>query len=243
MATKPKKTQPRTPEVRQERDYFQTPNYAVDLLVPYLPKYKTVWECAAGDGKIARRLIHHGFSVFSSDIVGDDPINFLTDAPLFGYDIIVTNPAFSIKKLFFDKCIEYGKPFALLVPADRNQWILEAIRKHGAQWLTPTRRIDYLTPNILDRVWKGETSRAIMKHFFLSPKDFSARYKTFEDIPADLVEAHSCHKYDHISAVPLILLARYSASQFHSSWLTIGLNLPYQETIVDLSVREKQTNI
>jgi len=78
MGSKIKKTQFEQPEAPQGRDLFQTPNYAVDLLVPFIPKNKVIWECAAGLGKISNRLGYHGFNVISTDINHEfEYLNFL----------------------------------------------------------------------------------------------------------------------------------------------------------------------
>ena len=144
---KPKKNQPETPSNLQERDFFQTPNYATDLIIPYLPD-GIVWECASGKGKIANRLNRQ---VVKSDIENVESIdyraNFLTwDKPSFHFDLIVTNPPFSLKRKFYGKCRSHNVPFALLIPVDFCGWILRSMMDERAQWLIPTRRIDYITP-------------------------------------------------------------------------------------------------
>lgn len=179
---KPKRTQPKDARKEQRRDLFQTPDYATDLIVPYLRG--VIWECAAGQGYMQRRLISHGFSVIGTDI--QDGFNFLAEKQPAGFDMIVTNPPYSLKEEFFKRCMSYGKPFALLIPADLCAWILREMDR-GAQWLVPTRRIDYITPS-------GKQG-----------KD--------------------------------------SAAQFHSGWLTVGLNLPKQIAIVELENGVKRGNI
>jgi hypothetical protein len=157
MPRKPKTTQPKTPDKIQGRDFFQTPNYAVDLLVPFIPKVDWIWESACGKLKIAIRLRHHKFNVYSTDLL--DGTNFLDWTPDFLYpiDAIITNPPFSLKRKFYEKCLEYGVPFALLLPFDMCQWIAEAFDKDGVQALVPNRRIDYITPTGLSGA-NGHTS-------------------------------------------------------------------------------------
>jgi len=141
---KPKKQQPRTPTEPQGRDLFQTPNYATDILIPFLPKVP-IWEPACGDGKIVYRLRNRGFDVRGTDVRGFDSVNFLTDTPRFSYNAIVTNPPFSLKKEFIYRAIQIGVPFTFLIPSDFCGWILQLMR-HGAQWVIPTRRINFITP-------------------------------------------------------------------------------------------------
>jgi hypothetical protein len=143
--------QPETPSVPQGRDLFQTPNYAVDLLIPFIPKnVKWIWECASGDGKISNRLYHHNYNVWSSDIRKNVPLNFLTDElpqPHGNIDAIITNPPFSLKQKFYYKCLEYKVPFALLIPAEYCGWLVDAVRIDGAEKIIPNRRIDFITPS------------------------------------------------------------------------------------------------
>lgn len=138
---KPKRTQPATPDKQQERDLFGTPAYATDLIAPFLYGM-TIWEPAAGQGRITERLKHHGLFVASSDI--QTGTNFL-DCVECTYDAIVTNPPYSLKRQFYERCKAIGKPFALLIPADFCGWTIQALRD-GCQWIIPTRRIDYITP-------------------------------------------------------------------------------------------------
>jgi len=151
MANKIKVTQKENLVAVSGRDSFQTPNYATDLLVPFLKKIRssydkpsefTIWECASGNGRMENRLHEHGFEVFGTDL--STGFNFLTDhTDLF--DCIVTNPPYSLKKKFYDKCLEYEVPFALLIPADYSGWVIEALQ-NGAEKIIPTRRIDFITP-------------------------------------------------------------------------------------------------
>ncbi len=156
---KSKSTQPETPDVPQGRDLFQTPNYAVDLLVPFIPKsVEWIWECATGDGKLENRLRFHKYGVIGTDLrrtLYYQSFNFLTDdidafsecyGIQVGIDCIITNPPFSLKRKFYEKCIEYKIPFALLIAADYSGWIIKATHD-GAEKIIPTRRIDYITPS------------------------------------------------------------------------------------------------
>lgn len=148
MPRKPKITQPQIPNVVQGRDLFSTPRYAVELLIPFIPSsVKSVWECAAGDHRITNVLEQWGYTVFSSDIRGENSImNFLECNKTYG-DVIITNPPFSIKKQFVAKCLTLSVPFALLVPADYCGWMIDCIKFWGCEKIIPTRRIDYITPS------------------------------------------------------------------------------------------------
>jgi len=153
MGTKKiKLPQPETPREQQGRDFFQTPKYAIELLVPFIPSCKEIWEPACGHLKITNVLKKHGYKVLSSDIVyevdGVVPFNFLTEWRTdVKNDVIITNPPYSLKKKFYERCKEYGLPFALLLPCDYSQWIIDSIRYDGCEKVIPTRRINFITPS------------------------------------------------------------------------------------------------
>lgn len=146
---KPKCTQKK--DGLSPRDLFQTPNNAIDLLVDFLPG-RRIWECACGKGNITRRLESQGFEVISTDIIDYGQgilLNFLSDDEPDTEDIltIVTNPPYSLKKEFVYKAIEYGCPFAFLIPFDMTQWLCDVFMRYDCQAIIPTRRINYIPPN------------------------------------------------------------------------------------------------
>jgi len=172
---KPKTNQAEVQNEAQGRDLFQTPSYATELLIPFISKdINVIWEPACGDGKIVQRLTENKYSVFPSDIrhsdgwIDNTVYNFIAgdETGTIPYPIwvsfqtqkvaIVTNPPFSLKRRFYEKCLEYKVPFALLIPADYSGWIIKAIQ-NGAEKIIPTRRIDYITPTGLSGA-TGHTS-------------------------------------------------------------------------------------
>lgn len=73
-------------------------------------------------------------------------LNFLTDKPDFDFDIIITNPPYSLKDEFLKKCYEYGKPFALLLPITALEGVERGkmFREHGVELLVLDKRCDFL---------------------------------------------------------------------------------------------------
>lgn len=188
MAQKPKRNQPETPNEVQGRDFFQTPNYAVDLLVPFIPSnVKRVWECAAGDRKITNRLIYYGYDTYSTDLKDKVSVNFLTWDLKDQYtwcDGIITNPPFSLRRKFYERCLEYGVSFALLIPADYSGWIIKAIQD-GAEKIIPTRRIDYITPTGLS----GASGHTSYYHSMWLTRGFNlGRTETFVELTKEMKE-------------------------------------------------------
>lgn len=154
MPNKPKITQPETPNEIQGRDLFSTPNYAIELLMLFIPKnIKYVWECAGREnGKIANVLTKNNYKVYSSDLgYPNKEDNFLTsEFPTIlkrEESVIITNPPYSLKKKFYERCRYFNVPFALLIPCDYCGWIIDALMKDGCEKIIPTRRIDYITPS------------------------------------------------------------------------------------------------
>jgi len=74
-------------------DEMFTPDYALEPLVPFLDKSKVIWECAYGDGALAKHLKKRGFKVVGC---GKDFMKTIEE-----YDIIITNPLIQIKKVFW----------------------------------------------------------------------------------------------------------------------------------------------
>lgn len=236
---KPKTPQREDTESVSGRDLFQTPNYATDLLVPFFKKLCEVWECAAGLKKIANRLSFYGFKVTASDLCYRNPINFLSQIPPFDFDCIVTNPPFSLKRKFYERCKTWECPFALLIPADYSGWIIDAVNKDGAEKIIPKRRVDYITPNTLRRIHEGETWDLYHAKEGLSLEEFKEKYP---EVWSLLLRKRSDLLFDSIYDAPAELLRKYSSSYYHSMWLTWGFGIGKSETFVELT-NEMKNNI
>lgn len=139
----------RPPKRAGSSDIFQTPKSAVDVILPFIPKHWKIWECACGEGQIVRTLSDAGYHVIGTDIMGG--FDFLS--PLGGvaqqFDCILTNPPYSVKDEWLERCYDIGKPFALLLPitalGEQNRVAL--YRKHGIQIVLPPTRTNYGTPS------------------------------------------------------------------------------------------------
>ena len=142
-------TQP--PMRNGSQDDFQTPKEAIKILLPYIRgDWTTIWECASGKGNLTMAFLKEGFNVVPSDILtGED---FLTWKPdkFELVDMIVTNPPYSLKEKFLERCYEIGKPFALLMPltALESEKRQKLYRKYGGiQLIIPNRRYNFETPS------------------------------------------------------------------------------------------------
>ncbi len=139
------KNQP--PMIQGASDDFQTPSQALEPLIPYLKKDWTIWECANGNGNLSTELIKKGFEVVATDILVCD-FDFLTQKPA-QFDCVVTNPPFSLKQEFLQRCYDLKTPFALLLPlttfeTSKRQ---KLFKKYGLQVIFFDKRINFETPS------------------------------------------------------------------------------------------------
>ena len=121
---------------KNHSDELYTPEIAFDILKNYIPKDKIIFECAVGSGKLKSQMEKNGYSVVCSD-------DFFNDFP--EYDILITNPPFSIKDKFLEEAYKRGKPFAILLPITALEGIKrqEMYKKYGIEILFPAKRIDF----------------------------------------------------------------------------------------------------
>lgn len=135
------------------RDQCQTPPYAVDPLLPYLPDTDCViWEPAAGEGLLAEALFDCGYrKVTVSDAITGQ--NFFESEPD-AWDILITNPPFSLKYKWLERCYALGKPFALLLPVETLGAASAQVlfREYGIDVIFMSPRIDFKMPN---EGWNG----------------------------------------------------------------------------------------
>ena len=210
LRVKPITTPKKTPESAQVRDSFETPRYAVEVLLPFIPRnISRIWECAAGKNRRITKVIEKSFDVYSTDLIDEVSVNFLTWDLKDQYthcDCIITNPPFSIKKEFIEKAFEYNIPFAFLINADYSGEQIGWIER-GCEKIIPKRRINYLTPNIITRVNLGEGTEFMVVdeipnkllhkysssqfHSMWLTKGFNlGRTETFVDLPIEWIKEH-----------------------------------------------------
>ena len=135
------------PMKNNSSDDYQTPPSALDPLLPYLDKNKTIWECAAGKGYLVSKLKQEGFKVVDTDILMG--FDFITKEPNFDFDTIITNPPYSKKYEFLKRAYELNKPFAFLMPltileTEKRQTLF---KKYGIEILLLKKRINFITPS------------------------------------------------------------------------------------------------
>jgi len=99
-------------------DEYYTPPEALEPLLSRLDKQLVYYEATSGvSSAIVDYMKENGFSV-----VGSEGRDFLLDE-LPEFDAVLTNPPYSIRDKFIEKCYELDKPFALLLPVNTLQGV------------------------------------------------------------------------------------------------------------------------
>lgn len=140
-----------------ESDQFQTPEYALTMLRPYLDRTKTIWEPACGKGNIVNYFRYNGFSINGTDYLNGEQYDFfkfdLADVQGQDWNYIITNPPWSLKILWTARCLELNKPFALLVPITYLEGEgTKIVHQQGMEIIMPYQRIAFETP--YDGQWR-----------------------------------------------------------------------------------------
>ena len=99
-------------------DFFPTPAWATEALVAAEPFEGEIWECACGDGAMARVLESAGHKVRATDLYarghGETGVDFLQATH--ATDNIVTNPPYNVAEAFVAQGVKLArKKFALLL--------------------------------------------------------------------------------------------------------------------------------
>ena len=126
-------------------DELYTPEEAVNMILPYIPEnIKTIWECTAiKESKIVKVLRDKGFNVITSHI--EDSKDFLKYEPD-NYDMIISNPPYSLKNKFLKRAFELNKPFMFLLPLTTLEGIDRGnmFNKNKIQVLIPNKRFNFI---------------------------------------------------------------------------------------------------
>lgn len=143
---KPKENVKSDEAVSQKMDRCQTPHYAISPLVPYMEQFDIVWEPAAGNGQLVEAFRKLRLRVIPSDVLGGK--NFFKFEPDV-YDVNITNPPYSIKYKWLQRCYELGKPFALLMPVEtigavKAQRLFD---KYGVEIIYLSQRVNFNMPD------------------------------------------------------------------------------------------------
>lgn len=162
-------------------DESYTPYYAVQPLLKYIPPNKVIWCPFDNDySAFVNLLRNNGNRVICSHI--EDGKDFFNYEPRY-YDIIISNPPFSIKDKVLERLYVLNKPFAMLLPMNSLQGVKRyEYFKHGIQLLAFDQRIGFHNIENMDITVEG------------SP--FASAYFCRDLLPRDLILEH-LNKFDH----------------------------------------------
>ena len=129
---------------QEKNDELYTPTEAIIPILKYLDKEKIYWECTDfGESNITKVLQKNGFKVIHTS---KNEVDFLKDKVNFKFDVIITNPPYSLKNEFLQKCYEYNKPFMLLLPltALEGKERGKLYREKGIELIVLDKRINFM---------------------------------------------------------------------------------------------------
>lgn len=138
----------------KESDEQYTPFYAVEPIVKYIPKKMKIWLPFDKEWSAFNQVLKaNGYDTICSHI--DDGKDFFKYEPK-EWDIIISNPPFSMKDEVIKRVYELGKPFCLLLPLTTLQG-KERFKyfKQGLQLLSFNIRISFHNENSMKEVVKG----------------------------------------------------------------------------------------
>lgn len=126
----------------EKDDSYMTPKEVWESIAHILPKDKIIWECFYGNGKSGEYLSDLGFKV------EHQKIDFFDDPP-FDYDILVSNPPYSMKPKVFKRLAEIDKPFMMLVPVSTmTKKFLKTYFQDKIQIVIPKTRIHFIKNDV-----------------------------------------------------------------------------------------------
>ena len=127
--------------ILQDDDY-ETPKYILEMLLPYIEKYKIIYDPFYCNGRVKEH-----WSDLGKICINDKLDAFNREEPD-NYDIIISNIPFTLKKQCFDLCFKLGKPFILILTTDSigTVWIKKYFEK--LQFIVPAKRLCYEKNNI-----------------------------------------------------------------------------------------------
>ena len=157
-----------------------SPYYIVDHIMKYLPKDKIIWTPFDEEwSAFYRRLKENGFNVVRSSLAeGQDFFKYEPEH----WDIIVSNPPFSIKDRIIERLYSFNKPFAILLPLNSLQgWGRYNFFEQGIQLLSFDKRVCYHDKQHMQEVVKGSPFATAFFCRNLLPNDLVLeRLKTYE---------------------------------------------------------------
>jgi len=153
-----------TEKERQPDDYYATEPKAAELLLEQEEFHHTIWECACGEGHLAKVFEAHGHEVISTDLVYRG----------YGDPDVITNPPYKFALEFVQRALDSIKPGRKVAMFLKLQFLEGKSRKNFFQ-ITPPRRV-YVSSSRLKCAKNGEfesiASSAVAYAWFVWEKGY-----------------------------------------------------------------------
>ena len=143
-----------TAATNKASDEVYTPDYAVKPIVKYIKENSIIW-CPFDeeDSEYVKILRAEGFEVIATHISNGE--DFFTYEPTENYDVIISNPPFSIKDDILKRLDELNKPYAMLLPLPTLQGQKRFNYLKDTQALIFDKRINYFKNKETKEIQKG----------------------------------------------------------------------------------------
>jgi len=132
-------------------DHYNTTKDMWKNISHLIPKDKILFEGFMKDNYSSTSIV--SLQELGFDVVGDPTIDFFGEIPK--YDILVSNPPYSIKKKIFERLSVLNKPFILILPISTiTKQYIKVLDKNKLQMIIPSKRMQFEKANIpLSRCW------------------------------------------------------------------------------------------
>lgn len=159
-----------TAKTNKQSDEVYTPHEAIIPILKYLSSNIIIW-CPfdTDDSEYVKVLKENGYKVINSHI--DYGQNFFFYEPENHYDIIISNPPFSIKDDILKRLYELNKPYMMLLPIPTLQGQKRFKYIKDCQALIFDKRINYFKNKETKEVQKGVSFGSFYLCKNVLPKD------------------------------------------------------------------------